>query len=106
MSGLTSFRNVLDREVAHVISFFGLVNCLGDSFQRANLSDSGFLDWMKLCQYNCMFDSSVQIRYLASSAALIVDLMWLWRISTVTAHMQNLLSYFCVRESLVNALLL
>lgn len=62
MSGLTSFRNVLDRKVAHVIFFFGLVNCLGDSFQRANLSVSGFLDWMKLCQYNCMFDSSVQIR--------------------------------------------
>ena len=53
-----------------------------------------------------MFDSFVQIRYLASSAALMVDLMWPWRISAVFSHMQNLLSYFCVRESLINALLL
>lgn len=64
---------------------------------------SGLDDTMLI---NCMFDSSVQIRYLVSSAALIVDLMWLWRISAATAHMQNLLSYFCVRESLVNAFLL
>ena len=61
---------------------------------------------MKLYRCNCMFDSSVQIRYLAISAALMVDLIWLWRINAVTAHMQNLLSYFCVRESLVNGLLL
>ena len=61
---------------------------------------------MELCQYNCMFDSSAQIRYLASSAALMVELMWLWRINAVTAHMQNLLSYYCVRESLISALLL
>tara|TARA_B100000674_G_C37563443_1_gene788398 strand:+ start:165 stop:413 length:249 start_codon:yes stop_codon:yes gene_type:complete len=80
MSGLTSLRNALDGKIAHEISFFGLVNCLGDSFQRVNLSVSGFLDWMESCQYNSMFDSSVQIRHLASSAALMVDLMWLWSI--------------------------
>ena len=47
MSGLTSFRNALDGKIAHEIFFFGLVNCLGDSFQRVNLSVFGFLDWME-----------------------------------------------------------
>ena len=47
MSGLTSFRNALDGKIAHEIFFFGLVDCLGDSFQRVNLSVSGFLDLME-----------------------------------------------------------
>ena len=67
MSGLTSFRNALDGKIAHEIFLFGLVNCLGDSFQRVNLSVFGFLDWMELCQYNSMLINAYGIiRHLVS----------------------------------------